>query len=225
MSKQFWAIIIGIIVIFFGVIAVTGDKTDNSSKKGGDTNALTQNIKGNKDAKVTLLEYGDFQCPYCQQYEPTVQQVFAKYENDIKFQFRNFPITNAHPNAFAASRAGEAAALQNKFWEMHDALYSSENWGAWTKASNPNPYFERYAKEIGLNVTQYKKDFASSRVNDAINADLAEANKLGVTGTPTFFLNGKKIEVTNTVESFSKQIDEALAKAATPSGESSNSAN
>lgn len=220
MSKQFWGIIIAIVVIFFGVIALTGNKDDSSSK--GSTAQATQNIKGNTQAAVTLTEYGDFQCPYCFQYEPTVSQVVQKFQNDIKFQFQHFPITSAHPNAFAAARAAEAAAQQKKFWEMHDQLYSNTNWSEWTKASNPNPFFEQYAKQIGLNVTQYKKDFSSSAVNSAINADVAAANKAGVTGTPTFFINGKKIEVSNTVESFEKQINDALAKTSKSSADTKN---
>lgn len=214
MSKQFWAIIIGIIIAFVAVVTFTGGKTSDSSKSANKSNnsSLTENIKGNPDAKVTLVEYGDFQCPYCQQYEPTIKQVIEKYNDKIKFQFRNFPLVNIHPNAFAAARAAEAAAVQNKFWEMHDALYAEKNWSTWTEAKDPRPEFNKYAKELGLKVDQFKEDFASKAVNDAVNADQAEGNKLGITGTPSFFLNGKKIEVANNLADFEKKIDEALAK-------------
>lgn len=213
MSKQFLAIIIGIIVAFVAIVTFTGGKTSDSSKSGNNSSTnLTENIKGNPNAKVTLVEYGDFQCPYCKQYEPTISQVLEKYNDKIKFQFRNFPLVNIHPNAFAAARAAEAAALQNKFWEMHDALYSDKNWSTWTEAKDPRSEFNKYAKELGLNVDQFKKDFASSAVNDAVNADQAEGNKLEITGTPTFFLNGKKIQVANNPADFEKQIDAALAK-------------
>lgn len=214
MSKQFWAIVAIIVLAFGAIIAFGGNKSDDT-KTGtgsGSSSKLTEHIKGNPDAKVTLVEYGDFQCPYCQQYEPTIKQVLDKYQNDIKFQFRNFPLINIHQNAFAAARAAEAAGLQNKYWEMHDALYEQANWQTWTTANAPQAEFNTYAKELGLNVEQFKKDFSSSTVNDAVNADQAEGNRLKITGTPSFFVNGKKVEISNSLASFEKVINEALAK-------------
>lgn len=214
MSKQFWAIIAIIVLAFGGIIAFSGDKSEDTNSATGSSSSskLTEHIKGNPDAKVALVEYGDFQCPYCQQYEPTIKQVIDKYQNDIKFQFRNFPLINIHQNAFAAARAAEAAGLQNKYWEMHDALYSQANWQTWTTANAPQAEFNTYAKELGLDVEQFKKDFSSSTVNDAVNADQAEGNRLKITGTPSFFVNGKKVEISNSLASFEKVIDEALAK-------------
>lgn len=215
MSKQFWAIVAIIVLAFGAIIAFGGNKSDdtNSAASSSSSSKLTEHIKGNPDAKVTLVEYGDFQCPYCQQYEPTIKQVLDKYQNDIKFQFRNFPLINIHQNAFAAARAAEAAGLQNKYWEMHDALYDQANWQTWTTANAPQAEFNTYAKELGLDVEQFKKDFSSSTVNDAVNADQAEGNRLKITGTPSFFINGKKVEISNSLASFEKVIDEALAKA------------
>lgn len=215
MSKQFWAIVAIIVLAFGAIIAFGGNKSDdtNSAASSSSSSKLTEHIKGNPDAKVTLVEYGDFQCPYCQQYEPTIKQVLDKYQNDIKFQFRNFPLINIHQNAFAAARAAEAAGLQNKYWEMHDALYDQANWQTWTTANAPQAEFNTYAKELGLDVEQFKKDFSSSTVNDAVNADQAEGNRLKITGTPSFFINRKKVEISNSLASFEKVIDEALAKA------------
>lgn len=213
MSKGFWAIIAIVVIAFGGVILFNGnDKKESSGSGSGKDSNLSQNVIGNNSANVVLVEYGDYQCPYCAQYYPTVKSAVAEFKDQIKFQFRNFPLTNSHPNAFAASRAAEAAALQDKFWEMHDALYQPSNNQAWSQASNPNTYFEQYAKEIGLNLAQYKKDFASSQVNDIINADMAEGTRLGITGTPSFFLNGKKIEISNDLKSFQKVINEAIAQ-------------
>lgn len=212
MSKQFLAIIAAIIIVFAGIIAFGGKKSEAPSGKTGA--AATQHFKGNEKATVTLTEYGDFQCPYCKQYEPTVAQVVETNKDKIRFQFRNFPIVNIHQNAFAAARAAEAASQQNKFWEMHDALYQTANWQIWTNSGAPTKLFEGYAQQIGLNVEQFKKDFASSKVNEAVNADVAAGNKLGVTGTPTFFLNGKQIQVGNDPQAFQKVIDAELAKTA-----------
>ncbi len=212
MSKSFWGVIVGIILVFVGVVALTGNKTAAPGSKSG---TLTQHVEGNGKSGVTLVEYGDYQCPYCQQYYPIVKQVEAEFNDQIKLQFRNFPLVSLHHNAFAAARAAEAAALQNKFWEMHDVLYENNDpngASGWVAATDPNTYFDQFATQIGLNLTKFKADFSSSQVNDLINADEAEGNKLGVTGTPTFFLNGKQIQVGNDLASFEKVIKAAIDK-------------
>lgn len=210
MSKGFWAIIAAVVLVFIGIITFSGDKssTSNSGKKGS---ALSQHVQGAGTSGVTLLEYGDYECPYCQQYYPTVKEAVAKFGDKIKFQFRNFPLTNIHKNAFAASRAAEAAAMQDKFWEMHDALYESSNYQAWTTAANPIPAFEQIATSLGLNKAKFKTDYASSAVNDAINADMAEGNKLGISGTPTFFINGKKTDIANDATAFETILNDAIS--------------
>lgn len=209
MSKQFWGVILAIVVVFGGLYAFAGSKSDSKDSSSG-TASASQHIKGNPDASVTLVEYGDFQCPYCGQYYPTVEQVMEKYKDKVKFQFRNYPLTSIHQNAFAASRAAEAAAIQGKFWEMYSLLYQNQT--AWSSASSPNSFFESYAKQIGLKADQFKTDSGSSKVNDIINADLAAGAKLDITGTPTFYVNGKKVQIGNSVSEFEKVLDEALAK-------------
>lgn len=214
MSKGFWAIIAALVLIFLGIMMFGGKDEANAPSGKGDSSKLSQHVKGAGTTGVTLLEYGDFQCPYCAQYYPTVEQVVASYGDKIKFQFRHFPLVGSHKNAFAASRAAEAAGKQDKFWEMYNKLYDSANHPVWTEASDAVPYFNQYAKQIGLDVTKYKTDFASSPVNATINADMAEGNKLGVTGTPTFFVNGKKTQIANDVAAFQKVIDAEIAKQA-----------
>jgi protein-disulfide isomerase len=208
MSKGFWGVIIALIVVFAGIFALNGHKSDSSGGKTSSSTKPTEHIQGKGSTGVTLVEYGDYQCPYCGQYYPIVRQVQAKYNDQIFFQFRNYPLQNLHPNAFSAARAAEAAAKQNKFWEMHDALY--ENQQQWSELSDASTYFSNLAKRLGLNMDQFKKDYASSAVNDLINADLAAGNKLGVTGTPTFFIDGKKVEVTQDPASFDKAIQAAI---------------
>ncbi len=211
MSKSFWAVIAAIVLIFVGIYVFTGNKDSKSSKTSNSSSASVSNhTVGKGTTGVTLVEYGDFQCPYCGQYYPILKQVQTKYNDQITFQFRHFPLTSVHQNAFAASRAAEAAGLQGKFWEMYDQLYPNQQ--AWSATSDPSSYFENYARIIGLDVAKFKKDYASTVVNDTINADMAAGTKLGITGTPTFYLNGKKIDVTQSVDDFSKQIDAAIAK-------------
>ena len=214
MSKQFIAIVIACLLGLFGIFTITSKK-DSGTTGTGSTNSskssLSNNVTGKNSKKVTLVEYGDFQCPACGQYHPIIKQLVTDYQNDIQFQFLNFPLQQIHPNARAAARAAEAAAKQNKYWEMHDLLYEQQS--SWETSSSTKTIFEGFAKQLGLNVQQFSTDFASSAVNSTINADYEEGNKLGVSGTPTFFLQGKKIENPQTLDAFKKLIDQAIKEA------------
>ncbi len=210
MTKSFWVIIAAIVLIFGGIVVAHNHNSDKKGSSGTPTN----HVEGTSSADVTLVEYGDYECPYCGQYYQTVKQVVAQNDGKIVFQFRNLPLSSVHRNAFAGARAAEAAALQNKFWEMHDLLYENQN--SWAESSgNVEPTFETYAQQLGLNVTQFKSDYASIKVDNLINADLAAFNKTGeVVQTPTFFLDGKKVSPDNTVASFQSLIDAEIAKKA-----------
>lgn len=214
MSKRFWAIIAVIGLIFVGFLIY-----DSNKNPSGSAAQATNHLQGNTTSKVKLVEYGDFQCPVCGAYYPTVSQVVQKYEDKITFQFRNFPLTQVHPNAFAAARAAEAANKQGKFWEMYDLLFQNQT--AWSQLGNAQPQFERYASQLGLNAATFKADFASDSVNKAINNDIAAFNATkAVPATPTFFLNGKQIKTADLVDAnkqpsvakFSALIDKALKK-------------
>lgn len=208
MSNRFLLAIVAILVIFGGVFWYMRD--GSSSNTNSTSSEPTNHVSGEGKKNVTLIEYGDFQCPACGSYYPIVKQLKEQYKEDIIFQFRNFPLTQIHPNAMASHRAAEAADKQGKFWEMHDTLY--ENQDAWESASNPSSIFESYAGSLGLNIDQYRQDVASSETNDRINADIKAGQALGATSTPTFVLDGKKIEENpRDIESFTKLIDEAIA--------------
>lgn len=208
MSKQFWGVLVVIALIFVGIFVFSGNKNANTT--GSSTTKPTQNIEGEGKDHVTLVEYGDFECPYCEEYFPIVKQVAAQYNTQIYFQFRNFPLTSIHPNAFAGARAAEAAALMGQFWEMHDTLYESSNWEQWSTASDPTPFLYDYAQELGLNLTKFKTLFASTKVNNLVNADMTAGNNLNIQGTPTFYLDGKQIQPAPTVASFSTFINSAI---------------
>ena len=206
MSKTFWAIIAAIILIFGGIIFLNKKEANAPTSNA----QPTSHIRGAATSAVTLVEYGDFECPACGQYYPIVEQVFEKYKDKIKFQFRNLPLIQAHQNALAAHRAAEAASNQNKFWEMYNLLY--QNQVSWSTSSNATAMFEQYATQLGLSVQRFKTEAASAKTNDIINADIVEFKKTKQTmSTPTFFLNGELIKPKATVESFSQLIDEALA--------------
>lgn len=212
MDKRFAMILAAIVVVLGGVFWFTKDKSTTKTNGNTSTAALSNHVIGANAKKVNLTEYGDFQCPACGAYHPVIKQLIEKYKNDIVFQFRNFPLTSLHQNARAAARAAEAADKQGKYWEMHDVLYEQQK--SWETSSNASSVFEGYAAQLGLNIDTYKKDYASNEVNDVINADYNEGQKLNITGTPTFFLQGKKIEDTpRDLDGFSKLIDQAIKDA------------
>lgn len=206
MDRRF-LIIVAVIVGIFGFLTF-GPKKSNSSSSNNKATVSNHSTGLNKKG-VEIVEFGDFQCPYCGQYFPVVEQVRKKYGDDIKFTFKHFPLENVHQNARAAHRAAEAAGMQGKFWEMYDKIYSNQS--EWASASVPMNIFEGYAKEIALDTTKYKQDYASSIVNDTINADVELAKSFKITGTPSFVINGKLIETPNrSVDAFSEAIDKAI---------------
>lgn len=216
--------ILAVIVVGFAGFFIFSQNSSNKNSGGGGSNAqASSHIEGKGAKGVTLLEYGDYQCPVCQRYHATLEQVESANANDIFFQFRNLPLVSVHPNAFAAARAAEAAGLQNKYFDMHRMLYDDTNWQQWTTSQSPASLFEGYAKQLGLNIDQFKADYSSSKVNDTINADLAEFKKTGQEmATPSFFLDGQHIENSKLVDStgapsaekFQQLIDAAVAKKA-----------
>lgn len=213
MSNRFFIIVIAVIVLFAGAFALTKHKS-NSGTKGTTTVNPTNHTEGSTKSGVVLMEYGDYQCPACGQYYPILKQIYDKYQGQIIFQFRNFPLVQLHPNAFVAARVAEAADKQGKFWEMHDLLY--ENQQAWGPSSSPNTFFLGYAKQLGLDTVKFQQDMMAQATNDLINADIAEGQKLGANSTPTFAINGKKLETNpRSVDEFNKLIDDAIKQKAT----------
>lgn len=209
MNNRFVVILLALIIGFAGIFWFTKSKDSNGSNGQSNSTTATSHTTGANKMNVTFIEYGDFQCPACGQYYPLVKQVKEKYKDDISFQFRHFPLTQIHPHAMIAARAAEAAGKQNKFWEMHDLLFEQQQ--SWSTSSSPASIFEGYAQQLKLDVARFKQDMASTAVNDAINADIAEAKKAGANSTPTFVLNGQKLEENpRDLDGFSKLIDEAI---------------
>lgn len=217
MSKQFWGILIAIVIIFVGVVAFNNN--GNEGNKSGSHAKPTSHIEGTSPKGIRLVEYGDYQCPSCGVFYPTVKAVADKYKDSVEFQFRNLPLTSLHPNAFAAARAAEAAGRQGKYWEMNGLLYQNQN--AWNQSSDAYSIFKGYADSLGLKLDKFSTDYNSSAVNDAINADVAAFKKTGDDmATPTFYLQGKKLDNNQlvdskgqpSVEAFSKLLDKALAE-------------
>ena len=200
MTKKAWIIFAAACVVLFGIIIVLNKKpsidVSNVDASKIVTGTYADHVFGNPKSKIVLVEYGDFQCPYCGDAYSKVKAVSQTYKNQVAVIFRNYPLTTAHPNALASATAAEAAAKQGKFWEMHDMLYENQN--SWSDASTDqrDAYFESYAKTLGLNVDKFKTDELSSSVADKISFDQALGNKQGVQGTPAFYLNGKAVDQT-----------------------------
>jgi protein-disulfide isomerase len=140
-------------------------------------------VQGADHAALTLLEYGDYQCPYCGEAYPIVREVQRRLGPRLRFVFRNFPLGNMHPNAPLAAEAAEAAGAQGKFWEMHDMLY--ENQAALTE-----PDLVAYAKALRLDTSRFQADLVNHRFRARVQEDFMSGVRSGVNGTPTFYING-----------------------------------
>ncbi len=165
-------------------------------------------------AKVNLVEFGDFQCPGCAAASPRIKEIVEFYKDnpDVNFVFRNFPLDSIHPNAHIAAEAAEAAGVQGKYWEMHHLLY--ERQGEWGTLPNALDTMVGYAESLGLNGGEFRTAVGNRLFADVIKADQDDGTAIGVNSTPTFFLNGVKVETEGvpTVDELKAKIDEALAK-------------
>lgn len=142
-------------------------------------------IQGNMLAIIELVEYGDYQCPHCGRAYPLIKAIQETFGHDLKFVFRNFPLSEIHPQAHIAALSTEAAGLQGKFWEMHDVIF--ENQGRLTASD-----LSGYARWIGLDMEQFKIDLVKDELEEKVEADFESGLRSGVNGTPTFFINGEK---------------------------------
>jgi protein-disulfide isomerase len=158
--------------------------------------------RGNEEATVTLVEFADYQCPYCVRAVPVVEQLLQKYPDDLRYVFKQLPLTSIHRFAEPAARASLAAARQDKFWDMHDLLF--ENSRALDDAS-----LKSYAEQLGLDVATFENDMNDPALSQAVQKDVAEASRLGVRGTPTFFINGYRVPAWD-INTMSRLIDSVL---------------
>ena len=162
--------------------------------------------RGPADALVTLVEFSDYQCPFCRQAHVTVTQVEKKYAGKVRVVMKQFPLVSMHPQAMAAAKAAIAAGMQGRYWEMHDRLFGSSQFDPDT--------LERYAKEIGLDVDRWKRDQADPKLAAIVQRDMDLATNVNVSGTPAFFVNGRRLPGgAAPLDAFSSLIDEELNKA------------
>jgi protein-disulfide isomerase len=170
---------------------------------------------GDATSSVTFIEYGDYECPACGEYEPIVEQLISNYGNRVLFAFRNFPLYTIHPNAGISAQAAEAAGMEGgvaAFWQMHNMLYAKQNdWVTTDPSQVVAKYFNGYAQSIGLNVATFDTDINSTQVMNKISTDVTGGNSASIDHTPTFFLNLKQIPNPTTYAQFAAVLDAALA--------------
>jgi protein-disulfide isomerase len=162
-------------------------------------------IQGSADAAVTLVEYGDYECPYCGAAYPIVKEVQSRMGDALRFVFRNFPITTSHPHAEQAAEAAEAAATQGRFWEMHDVLYENQR-----RLGDPD--LRAYAEALGLDVAQFDNELSEHVHAPRVREDFMSGVRSGVNGTPTFFINGVRHDDSYELETLLAALKQAAAR-------------
>jgi protein-disulfide isomerase len=160
-------------------------------------------IRGNKNAKVTIVEFSDIQCPYCSRYHETMREIMQNYPNDVRWVFKHFPLESIHPYARKAAEAAECAGDQNKFWEYTDKLYDNQ-------PSLSEEYIQTAAKESELDMNKFTECLNAGKYRAKVDADIAYGKSLGVQGTPGSFINGLSVPGNLPYSSIEPLIQEAL---------------
>lgn len=214
MNATVWTVI-GVLVVIGGLIFWSSAMRSSSAPTTEETSTVLtvvadDHTKGASDSEVILVEYLDFECEACGAYFPVVKQMEEEFGDRVLFVARYFPLSG-HRNGLPAALAVEAASRQGKFWEMHDLLFTRQkDWGE-KQVATP-AVFEAYAQELGLNMEQFKADVSSENVMARVKRDMDAGAQVGVKSTPTFFLNGSKIQNPQSAEAFKALLQAAVEK-------------
>ena len=178
-------------------------KKEEINKLSVPVNIGTDHIRGSVNAPITIVEYGDYECPYTGMAYPIVKEIMRRFDEKICFVFRNFPLRDIHPHAQQAAEAAEAAATQDKFWQMHDYLFEHQ------KALDEY-HLLKYAQRVGLNIDKFIKEMTGHVYAPLINESLKSGIDSGVQGTPTFFVNGERYEESWDFDTFASYLKRRL---------------
>jgi protein-disulfide isomerase len=217
-SKGFWFIVAAIIAGAAGMIVLANRSSQPPVSTQADLAHVQpdDHVRGKADASVVLIEYGDLECPACGSYDPFVETLYSEYGDRVAFVFRHFPISSAHPRAVTAARAAEAAGKQGAFFEMVHLMYVQQR--SWDSRNNPDldpsAVFDSFAVGLGLDIDKFRADMSDDSTLDFINAQRDASRQFEVGSTPTFILNGKKLETPRSLEEFRRLLDEALTATA-----------
>jgi protein-disulfide isomerase len=207
----FWALIIlGVVAIVAGMIwLISYQATPKPTQALTIENTISADdwVRGNRQSKVTLIEYSDFQCPACAMYEPIIQQLSKEFGDNLALVYRHFPLPQ-HQHAKPMAYASEAAGLQNKFWEMHDMIFAKQS--EWTNEKDATETIQKYAKDLGLDVAKFTADFQSKSLREKTDTKFAETSRVGLSHTPTFFLNGVEVQNIRSYADFQTLVAQAI---------------
>jgi len=207
----FWICFVAVLgLIIWGLIVAMNKESQKPSSKLGTPMSINavDNIRGPENAPVTLIEYADYQCPTCSSFNPIIERLIANSSTTLRFITRHFPLAQ-HQNAVITAQAVEAAGKQGKYWDMAALLYDNQT--SWENLSNSEAIklFKGYAERLTLKIDQYETDFNSAEIKAKIDGDRADGLKIGVSGTPTFFVNGVSIVNPSNYDAFKVIIDTA----------------
>lgn len=196
MPKRFllWGgVVVGLFLIVLAMVKFAGTPQGPGNDVVPEINQISEydHVKGSRDASIVFVEYSDLQCPACRAYYPMIKQLADELSERIAVVYRHFPLTTIHRNAEPAARATVAAAAQGKFWEMHDLLFEKQRF--WSEEKDIETLLKQYANDLGLKAEQFASDFASRATRDKVENDQRSGNRAAILGTPTFFVNGKRI--------------------------------
>lgn len=211
MTKQLliWGgVFVATFAVIFLLVKYSAPKPEQTEYPEVNILSATDHLRGNPEAKARLIEYGDFQCSGCAQAEPLLQQLSQEYGDKLVIAYRDFPLPN-HKHAMLAARYAEAAGLQGKYWEMHDAIFAGQ--AEWSGKSDADPVFRSYAETLKLDLAKLQQDLDSEVVKNNIEDEKNSAAKFNINSTPTFFLNAKKIQP-RSFDEFKSLINAAIAK-------------
>ncbi len=206
-----------IVVIVIAVLAAAGialylSRQSAAPRTGADGSLASSgggHVRGNSAAPVTLVEFGDFQCPSCGYYHPIVDELVLRYPDKVKLEFHHYPLVQMHAHALDAAMAAEAAGNQGKYWEMHDMLYDHQK--EWDRLLNTDAQFLAYAGSLGLDANKFLRDMKSTDVQNRILEDIQRGSAAKVSGTPTFFIDGQALNPTpNGVDEFAAIVNNKL---------------
>jgi protein-disulfide isomerase len=212
-------VIVLAVVLAAGIAVYWSRKSSASGEASNSTTSTTVainpgggHVRGKASAPVTLVEFGDYQCPSCGYYYPMVEEVLRRIPDKVKLEFHHYPLIQMHAHALAAAMAAEAAGDQGKYWEMHDMLYKHQ--AEWSNIPNPEAQFLAYAADLGLDANKFMRSVKSTDVEKRILEDIQRGSVAKVGGTPSFFINGKPLEPLPTgVDEFVTIIDSTLVAA------------
>lgn len=217
--------IIGLVLIAAiagGWYLYSSSKTPTASNKPTNTNTQKQpdadiarasagaqppNMLGPQTAAVTIEEFADYQCPTCATVHTKMKEINALYNGRVKFVYRSFPLTQIHKNAYEAAVSAEAAGMQGKYWAMQDQLFTNQQ--AWSNSNEARKMFEEYAQKIGLDIAKFQTDVAGLPAKTRVDADLARGRSANISGTPTVYINNKKLAPEQMEVSAMRQIIDA----------------